>query len=131
MADKFASRETPGGTDPVQDKLQQARLALHNRRPQEAEQIAGELLKSHPQDVRLLNVFAYSLLMQNRAHDAIVALEPAARQFHDPEVDTQLALALLQAGRNEDALSRLRRAIKRRPPFPPAFYELGGLLFSR
>jgi len=130
MADKFVFRETPGGTDPVHDKLQRARLALHNRRPHEAEQILGELLKTHPQDARPLNLFAYSLLMQNRAHDTIAVLEPAVRRFHDPELDTQLALALRQAGRNDDALLRLRRAAKRRPPFPPAFYELGCLLFS-
>jgi tetratricopeptide (TPR) repeat protein len=68
--------------------------------------------------------------MQGRSRDALAPLETAAREFRDPETDTLLAIALRQAGRHEDALSRLKRATKRRPPNARAFHELCYLLFS-
>ncbi len=127
MANDMARR---GGASRFDNPLQRARFALNSQRPQEAEWIAGELLKADPRHVQALHVMGYALLMQGRAKDAITALEPAARSLHDAEIDTQLALALRQAGRNDDALARLERAIKRKPPFAPAFYELGCLLFA-
>ncbi len=69
------------------------------------------------------------MLAQGRAGDAIAPLESAARGKHDPEIDTTLAMALRQAGRLDDALSRLHRAAKRHPRFAPAFRDLGSLLF--
>ncbi len=119
--------QPPGAGD---DTLQRARFALHSQRPQDAERIAGELLKCDPRHTQAVIIYGYALLMQGRAEDAIAALEPAAHHLRDPEIDTQLALALRQAGRDEDAVARLKRATKRRPPFPPAFYELGALLFA-
>jgi tetratricopeptide (TPR) repeat protein len=71
---------------------------------------------------------ANALLMQNRIADAIAPLETAARGNHDPQIETMLGIVLRQAGRVEDALSWLQRAIKRRPPHAQAFYELGCLL---
>ena len=68
--------------------------------------------------------------MQGRAEAAVSPLEAAARGRHDPEIETQLALALSQLGRRDDALSRLKRASKRQPPYAPAFHGLGSLLFA-
>lgn len=131
MTNKSAHSGAPGGTaGRDHDALQRAKFALHNQRPQDAERIAGELIKSDPRHSQALNILGYALLMQGRADDAVAVLEPAARNLRDPEIDTQLALALRQAGRDEDAVTRLRRATKRRPVFPPAFYELGSALFS-
>ena len=110
--------------------VQAASFALKNRRPQEAERIAGAVLKADPEHNQALHIYGYALLMQQRAEEAIAALEPAARRQRDPEIDMQLALALRQAGREEDALSRLKRATKRTVPFAPAFLELGTLLAS-
>jgi tetratricopeptide (TPR) repeat protein len=121
-------RESSG--DPSEEALPRARFALYNQRSKDAERIARDLLKVDPYHKQALNILGYALLMQGRADDAIAALEPAARSLRDPEIDTQLALALRQAGRDEDAVAQLTRATKRRPPFPPAFYELGSLLFS-
>ena len=131
MANRPGHPSTPGrGAGGSDDALQRAMSALNARRPSEAERIAGEVLKADPRHARALHIFGYALLMQGRSQDAIAALEPAARGSHDPEIDTQLAIALRQAGRNEDALSRLKRATKRRPPFVAAFQELGSLLSS-
>jgi tetratricopeptide (TPR) repeat protein len=110
------------------EALQRAIAALNNQRPHDAERIAGEILKADPRHGQALHIFGYALLMQGRADDAIAALEQAARAHHDPAIDTQLALALRQVGRHEDALARLKRAVKRRPPFAPAFLEFGNLL---
>lgn len=110
--------------------LQQAVFALNSQRPHEAERIAGEVLKADPRDARALHLLGCALLMQGRAPEAIAPLEIAARIRHDAEIDTQLAIALRQAGRADDALSRLKRAIKRQPPYPAAFHELGCALAS-
>ena len=110
--------------------LQQAAFALNGQRPGEAERISAEVLRVDPRNARALHIFGCAVLMQGRAADAIAPLEAAARIRHDPEIDMQLAAALRQAGRVDDALSRLRRAIKRQPPYPKAFYELGCALAS-
>ena len=55
--------------------------------------------------------------MQGRAEDAVAPLEKAARTSRDPEVETQLAIALRQAGDSDKALTWLKRAVKRTPPF--------------
>jgi tetratricopeptide (TPR) repeat protein len=88
------------------------------------------MLKRFPAHAQALHVLSSALLMQGRVADAITALEPAARAQHNPMIDTQLAVALRQAGREVDAEARLQRATKRRPPYAPAFYELGSLLFA-
>ena len=110
--------------------LQQARLALNASRPQEAQRIAEQILETDPRRAKALHVLGAALLMQDRAADAVASLEDAARALRDPEADTLLAIALRRIGRNEEALSRLKRATKRRPPFGAAFHELGFLLLS-
>jgi len=117
-----------GGVGRGDDALSRAMFALNSQRPNEAERIAGEVLKADPRHARALHIFGCALLMQGRASDAIAPLETAARGRHDPEIDTQLAVALRQTGRHDDALARLKRATKRRPPYAAAFRELGSLL---
>jgi tetratricopeptide (TPR) repeat protein len=112
------------------DPLERARLALNAKRPEEAQRIAEQILKTEPRRPQALHILGCALLMQDRAVDAIAPLEHAVRALRDPETDTLLAIALRQTGRNEDALSRLKRATKRRPPFGAAFHELGFLLLS-
>jgi tetratricopeptide (TPR) repeat protein len=114
----------------VHESLQRALYALQSNRPGDAERIAAEILKSDPKHSRALHILGCAMLMQDRAEDALAPLEAAARERRDPEVDTQLAMALRQVGRNEDALSRLKRAAKRQPPYAPAFRELGAVLFA-
>jgi Flp pilus assembly protein TadD len=112
------------------DALHRATLALHGRRAQEAERFAGEVLKADPRHVGALHIFGSALLMQGRAQDAIPPLEIAQRGRHDPEIETDLAIALRLVGRPDDALWRLKRAVRRQPPHAPAFRELGSLLIS-
>jgi tetratricopeptide (TPR) repeat protein len=112
------------------DPLHQARLALGSKNPQQAQRIAEQILKTDPRRAQALNILGGALLMQDRARDAVAVLEDAARTLRDPEIDTLLAIALRRVGRNQDALSRAKRATKRRPPFGAAFHELGFQLLS-
>src|SRR5262249_18480629 len=66
-----------------------------------------------------------ALLMQGKPKDAIGPLEESARGRHDPVIDTQLAIALRLLGRPDEALVKLKRAGKRKPPYPAAFHEPG------
>lgn len=118
-------RVPAGSTGYGDDLLQRAMFALDSGRPQEAERIAGEVLSAEPHHVRALYVLGCALTMQGRAQEAIAPLEAAARGRHNAEMDTMLAIALRQTGRNEDALRRLKLATKRQPPYAAAFHELG------
>jgi tetratricopeptide (TPR) repeat protein len=117
-----------GGGPRTGDATARAIAALSTGRPQDAERIAGEALRAAPGNAEALAILGQSLLVQGRIEDAITALDSAGSR--DPRVETQLALALHQAGRSEDALKQLKRAVKRRPPFAPAFHQLGALLFT-
>lgn len=114
----------------AEEALRWAKAALGGGRSDEALRIANDVLKRHPRQAGALQVVGCAYLLQGRPRDAIAPLEAAARVLHDPEADTQLAIALRQAGQNDDALNRLMRAVKRQRPFVGAFRELGFLLFS-
>jgi tetratricopeptide (TPR) repeat protein len=114
----------------TEQALQAAAFALQNNRPAEAERIAGEVLRRHRGDPRAARLYGYALLTQGKAKDAIVALERVFKQTRDPGIETQLAMALRQAGETGQAIERFERAIARKPAFPPAFLEFGTLLTS-
>jgi tetratricopeptide (TPR) repeat protein len=112
------------------EALQRALTALNMQQPKQAEEIAAQIVKRSPQNVHAQHVLGCALLLQGRSAEAIAPLEAAGRGRRDPEINTQLAIALRQMGRPDEALTRLKRAVKQRPPYPPAFRELGGLLFA-
>lgn len=113
---------------PLGDLLQRAGMALSSGRPGDAERLAGEVLRANPRNVAALKIAGRAARLQGRAADTIALLEPLARASHDAELDTELAAALRQAGRLDEGASRLRRALKRRPPYPSAFAELAHIL---
>jgi tetratricopeptide (TPR) repeat protein len=108
--------------------LESAVFALRMQRPDEAERLAEGVLKSNRGNALAAEVLGRALLMQNRADEAIVPLERAARRGDHPAIETLLATALAATGRSDEALDLLRRAMARRPPFPPAFLETAGQL---
>jgi tetratricopeptide (TPR) repeat protein len=122
----------PGGPNERQraqtEALQRAQRAIQNDHPAEAEQIAAEILQANSGHLEATKIVGYAQLMQGRAEEAVAPLEKAARTSRDPEVETQLAIALRQAGDSDKALVWLKRAVKRTPPFAPAFHELGFVL---
>jgi tetratricopeptide (TPR) repeat protein len=111
-----------------EDVLARATLAFDEARPQDAEAIAAEVLKADPHHVGALYVLGCALTLQGRAEAAIAPLEAAARDHDDPALETALAVALRQAGRHADAVSRLERATGRHPHDAAALLELGYLL---
>ena len=113
-----------------EEALRRAQFAISNERPIEAERLAAEILKANPGHPQATKILGYALIMLGRPKEAIALLEKAARRGRDAEIETQLAIALRQAGRGEDALLWLNRAIKRKPPFAAAFHELGLALKS-
>ena len=118
-----SDRPSPGN-----QALENAVFALRMQRPVEAERLAAEVLKSNRSNTLAAQILGRALLMQNRAAEAIVPLEKAARRSDDPAIETELAMALAAAGRRNEALDQLRQTTARRPPFPQAFLEHGGLL---
>lgn len=108
--------------------LERAIFALRMQRPNEAEHLAAGVLKSDRGNASAAHVLGSALLMQNRADEAIVALERAARRSDDPALKILLARALTAVGRSSESLDKLREATTRRPPFAPAFLEHGGQL---
>jgi tetratricopeptide (TPR) repeat protein len=117
--------ERPNSSNPA---LENAVFALRMQRPDEAERLAAGVLKSNRGDALAAQVLGRALLMLNRADEAIVPLERAARRSDDPAIKTLLAEALAAAGRSNEALEQLREATSRRPPFPPAFLQYAGQL---
>ena len=122
-------RSHPGGSG-YDEALHRADLALNVHRPHDAERIAGEVLCARPGHTEALQILGRALVAQGRGADAIAPLEAAARNKQDAEIEMALAMALRQAGRVNDALSRLKRTAKRHPQFAAAFRELGSLLFA-
>lgn len=123
------SRASRGGS-PDDRVVAHAKAAIESGHFDEAERLARELLarkKSHPGASHVLGVV---LLAQGKASDAVDVLTVAARHGSDPVVETHLAMALRQSGRNADAMVWLERAVTREPPFVAAFHELGTLLDS-
>jgi tetratricopeptide (TPR) repeat protein len=114
----------------VEETLRRAMSAIQSQRPDEAARLTQEILSKNPSQPNALHLYGYALLMQERADEAIAPLEKAFRSLRDPAIETQLAIALRKAGRTDDALGRLARAIKRKPPFPAAIHEYAYLLHS-
>ncbi len=108
--------------------LQYAAVALQNGYPQDAERIARDILSGRRNHLRALQLLGLALLEQQRPAEAISPLEQCVRARPDAASETYLALALLAVRDSAKAKTLLQRATERRPPFPPAFYELGKLL---
>src|SRR5260221_11643940 len=118
------------GATEIEAELQWARAAIDRGRPDDAERLARGVLARVPQHPAALHLLGCALLLQGHPRQAVAPLERAVRASQDPTIETQLAIALRQSGRTDDALIRLRRATKRRPAYPAAFHELGFVLFS-
>jgi len=118
------------GATEIEAELQWATAAIDQGRPDDAERLARSVLARIPQHPAALHLLGCALLVQGHPRQAVTPLERAARASQVPSIETQLAIALRQSGRTDDALARLQRATKRRPAYPAAFHELGFLLFS-
>jgi tetratricopeptide (TPR) repeat protein len=112
----------------LEGMVEYAAAMLQSGYPQDAERIARDVLSRRRNHPRASEILGLALLEQKRASDAIEPLERALRAGGGAAGETYLALALLGARQPGRALQLLQRAAQRRPPFPPAFFELGKLL---
>jgi tetratricopeptide (TPR) repeat protein len=99
--------------------------AVDGRRPDDAERLARDVLSQHPQHAGAQHLLGLALLIQKRPREAVHPLAGAARDTADPLLETHYALALRDVGRRDEAIDWLKRAMRRRPVFAPAFHELG------
>jgi predicted Zn-dependent protease len=118
----------PGRRNSSDQALERAAFALQMQRPGEAEQLASGVLRTNKSNTLAATLLGRALLMQNRAEEAVVPLERAARRDGSSATETLLAIALAGAGRRDEALDQLRQTIARQPPFPPAFLEFASQL---
>jgi Flp pilus assembly protein TadD len=112
----------------VAQALQEAAMALRAKQFDRARHLASEVLKSNRTDRNAVLILAHALIGQDRAGEAVVALEKAARRSGDAEIETLLGSALCGSRRSADGIGQLRRTAARRPPYLPAFQELAGQL---
>ena len=118
----------PGRRNSNDQALERAAFALQMQRPGEAERLASGVLRTNKSNTLAATILGRALMAQNRADEAVVPLERAARRDGNSTTETLLAIALAGAGRHDQALDQLRRTIARQPPFPPAFLEFASQL---
>jgi tetratricopeptide (TPR) repeat protein len=99
-------------------------LALQMQHLEDAERLALQVLKSDRGNVLAAEIVGRALLAQNRLDEAIAHLAKFVRRTDEPSIEALLAGMLAAAGRRDEALDHLRRAVAQRPPYIPAFVEL-------
>ena len=82
----------------IEDALRRGMMAMQNRRPDEAERIALDVLARQAQHIGALHLFGLALMSQGRTREAVAPLEAASRQQSSPVIETHLAIALRQSG---------------------------------
>jgi len=99
-------------------------------RYRELERKARELGSRHPNWGFVWKALGVSLQMQGK--EALSAMARAAELLpNDAEAHCNLAIALLNAGRIDEALARFRSALAIKPDFADAYAGLGAALRSR
>ena len=98
--------------------------------PRGAEQDARRLLRSAPQDPRLLLILGSALRRQGQAAAALAVIAPLARAF-PRAANTQYELGAIQLllGARAPAAQALRLAVSLNPDLAEAWRALGDLLF--
>ena len=108
----------------LDEAMQGALAAVQAGRFDEAERLAGYVLKSNRGHLPAAKLAGLAMLRQGRAAEALAPLKRAARNA-DPEAELLLSRALFAVGRDDEAEAALRDATSRRPALALAFLELG------
>jgi tetratricopeptide (TPR) repeat protein len=122
-------RSGPPGT--VESVVREGVQALRGGRVAEAQDLARNLAAQHPGNPDALEFLGITLLAQNKAPEAILPLQDAARRRPGAIVETHLGQALRRSGRIAEAIAVLQQASERQPPVSGAFFELGTLLYEK
>ncbi|HEX7111022.1 MAG TPA: tetratricopeptide repeat protein, partial [Mizugakiibacter sp.] len=118
-------------TGTLDQALQHAARLLDSRPDLAAEQVT-EILKAVPGHPAALRLLASARTAQGDAAGALGILEPLARsQPNWALAHLDLGLALASAGRGQEAIESLRRALALKPDLPQAWRALGDLLHAQ
>jgi len=90
-----------------------------------AEQQLRQAFGAAPKDPAALHLSGLIALRRGRLSQAIKCLGKAVAAAPDPAVRTNLGIALAEAGRLDEAVAELRRAVQGAAPHPPALCNLG------
>jgi hypothetical protein len=71
MAKRPHNHAPPARLSAVGEAIERAQMAMRMQRPDQAERIAAEVLKSDRGNIRAAQILGHSLMMQNRAAEAI------------------------------------------------------------
>src|SRR6478735_8156 len=93
----------PGPSGTVEDRVREGAQALRSGRVAEAQDLARNLLASHPRNPDALELFGMTLLAQNKASEAIEPLRDAASVRPGAIVEVRLGQALRRTGRIAEA----------------------------
>jgi protein O-GlcNAc transferase len=111
---------------PYAPLLRQLLLEFKNQRLGAAEQIAKAIIKINPKDLVALQILGLSFALQGRVIDAIEPLTTAAKgDPKNPEILSNLAIALHKADRYFEAITVYRKLIQLIGPNPVILTDLG------
>ncbi|MCP5143410.1 MAG: type IV pilus biogenesis/stability protein PilW [Gammaproteobacteria bacterium] len=99
----------------------------------DAEQHFRRALRESPEDPTALNNFGLFLCQRQQVDEAIGMFDKAAANplYESPEIAWNNAgTCLFQAGRQDDAESQLRRALRRNPRIPPALLQMASISYN-
>jgi tetratricopeptide (TPR) repeat protein len=114
----------PGNVD-LQTALKNA-VALLAHDPRLAETQVLEILKVYPDTPKAKRILASSYRLQKKPQAGLEILEPMYAGLCDsPDFLHELAQCLGGAGRGDDAINALRRAVSLDPKYAPAWQSLG------
>ena len=119
---------TPGPTATIDDALARASQMLA-RRPDLADEQAGEVLRVAPGHPLALLIQGAARRITGRTDDAIQILEPlSVSQAHAAPVWLELGIALAEAGQGPRAVAALKRATQLAPAAPDGWRYLADQL---
>ncbi len=104
---------------------------IRNGQLDRASQTSAEHLKKSPQDPQMRLLGSRILDAQGKGDEAIAWLESLTLEFPElPEPHNNLAVLYARAGRVQDALESLNKALLARPDYAVALENLGDLHLS-
>ena len=118
-------REVQENPDSVRALYHLADLYYRDNRYEEAVETFRKVVALDPEHGNAYLKMGTSLSRMNRPEEAIDALQKAAKYLANPVVYNNLAIAYGKAGKLDEEITALQKAISMRPNYAAARYNLG------
>jgi tetratricopeptide (TPR) repeat protein len=115
-------------TGPRQDLLQLALKAHRKGEVSEAERLYSKILNRTPNDFNALHLLGVIRAQQRKFPEADRLIAKALETNSSPEALCNHGGVLVELGRIDEAMQRLRRALMMKPDYAEAHYNLGNAL---